>query len=434
MTPGTSTDRGQNLTQLQLWGISHRTAPLDHLGQLALSNQEIERVSQKLLSHNEIYDCMVLSTCNRTEIYTHSGSETPTQVTDTLASVTGSQRIPSNEFVYTLNGLDCLKHLFQVTCGLDSMILGEAQILGQVKSAFEKCQSHEKHSSLLTGAVQSALKTASKSRSITSIGAGAVSVASASVHLAHRIFSDLSRRRALVVGAGETGRLLAEHLVKQGVGHLTILNRTLAKAESLSRSMGVKSAPLDTLREHLAEADILACAVSSNEALIDYSLIKASMQQRPGRVLAILDVGMPKNVAPEVNKIPNVFVHDLESIKQVVDQNLALRRQVVPEVENLIVCEIDRLLQRQKSVEVGPLITSMRQAVEEIRQEEIRRLGTNLSEREKDNVERVTRAVMNKILHGPTQAIKDIALNQNANADRLEAVGNMFKNLNPPKD
>lgn len=419
------------IPQLSLAGISHRTAPVPVLERLALAPEEIAAFYDQIAARADIQDALLISTCNRTEVYALSepAVDATAQLTDALQQVAGAQRFPDASHLYRLQGRASIEHLFRVACGLDSMVLGEAQILGQVREAYENSCQRRRPSRYFDDLLQAAFKVAGRSRHDTEIGRGAVSIASAAAHLAGKVFADLSRRRIVVVGAGDTARLAAEHFAGQQPRHLCIVNRTLANAEKIAQPLGAEAAPWDGLHECTANADVLAVAVRVSEPTIRHGFVSEVMQARPGRALAIFDLGLPRNVEATCNKIANVFLHDLDALRQVIDHNLEHRRLEIPKVERIIKEQADRLLAGYAGVKSGPLIRAMRDGVEAIRQAEIKRASAGLSDTEIAAVDRVTRAIVNKLLHGPTTAIKDFADQQKEGSDRLQVIKSMFSNL-----
>ncbi len=418
--------------QASLWGMSHKTAPLDVLGRLAFSNEQADLVHQKLVAHEQIDDALVLSTCNRTEIYTFGAAhKTPPSELASLTQATLSDlgQEPSKAHFYESHGKAALEHLFRVSCGLDSMILGEAQILGQLKSAYESARRLKQPSAYFDRLMQAAFKVSKRSRSETDIGKGAVSIASAGVHLASRIFSDLSKRSVAVVGAGDTGRIAAEHFAKHGPQNLWILNRTKERAETLARMVHGEALTLDALPMVLHKADVVVVAVSVKTPLITLTLAEPAIRQRAGRPLALVDLGLPRNIDTTIDKLLNTFVNDLDTLKRVVDQNLEQRRREVPRVEGMISAQVEQLLAWQSESRAAPLIASLRQRVEAFRQREVEKASAKLSPTERAAVERVTRSVINKLLHGPMTSIKAFAREQEAGAERLHLIRDMFQDL-----
>ena len=415
----------------ELLGASLHSAPIEVLERLALAPEELQRLYRRLKSVQGVDDALVLSTCNRTEVYVNSQGAQESwgrKCWEILQEIIGANRVPGEEHRYSFRGEQGVEHLFRVSCGLDSVVLGEAQILGQVKDAYDSSREHFQ-STYFDKVMQSAFRVASRSRSETEIGAGVVSVASAGVHLAGRVFSDFSDRTVVVIGAGDTGRLVAEHFARRHPGRMIIVNRTHARAETLAARVGAEAWPLERLSEALEEADIVASAVRVTQPLLTRSLIAGAMRRRVSRHLAVLDLGLPRNVAEEVNGIVNVFLNDIETLKQVVDTSLQRRRKEVPQVEGFIHEEIGRLLNWQRSFQAGPLIGTLRAGLEEARRAEVVRVTRGMGPAELEAVDRATRAVINKLAHGPMKAIHTYAREAERGADGLELIRAMFENI-----
>ncbi|MEK7704008.1 MAG: glutamyl-tRNA reductase, partial [Myxococcota bacterium] len=324
--------------QLELVGISHKTAPIDVLERLALTRDEVRALVERLEATGLARDVAVLSTCNRTEIYVQPAAPEVLdgEVLHKLREVVGGERFPTEDYLYRVHGREAAMHLFRVACGLDSLVVGEAQILGQVKDAFEETVTHRPPSRTFDEVFRAALKVGGKARAETEIGQGAVSVASAAVHLATRFYADMSRQSVLVIGAGDTGRLVAEHMKTHEPKRLLIVNRTFERAERLAREVGGEAIAYEALAETLTHADIIVCAVRVTAPLVTREAIERANEGRAGRPLLLLDLGLPRNIDPEVGSVANVFVHDIGALKQVVDANLSRRRKELPRVEAII--------------------------------------------------------------------------------------------------
>ena len=416
--------------RVELLGASYRTAPLEVLGRLALSPEEIQGLYERAREIPGLANLLVLSTCNRTELYGLATSEQPLgdALRATLADVVGAARLPAEEHFYRTQGRDSVLHLFRVAAGLDSMILGEAQILGQLREAFEASCSTLAPTPAFDRLLHAAFAGAKRSRGETEIGKGAVSVASAAVHLATRIFADMSKSTVVIIGAGETGRLVLEHFQAHQPRRFIVVNRTFERAEALARSVDGLALPWEKLGEAVAQADVVACAVRAATPVLDRALVASALGHHANRVVALLDLGLPRNIAGDVGGLGNVFVSDLDAFRQVVDANLGRRKKEVPRVEAIIEEEIDRLLDWHRTAEVGPLIAMLRDSVESIRRAEVEKATSGLSPAERAAVERATRAVVNKLLHGPTASIKELARDVES-AERLEVVSEFVASI-----
>lgn len=416
--------------ELSVFGISFRSAPFELLEQAALSGDRLDAFYRRLATTGAVRDAFVVSTCNRTEIYA-AGDCDPEKMLgilrDTFVACAGE--LETEGHCYALSGQAAYEHLFRVACGLDSMMLGENQIVGQMRDAFERGSAHFPSSAQFERVMQGAFRSATRARSETEIAQGAVSVASAAVHLASRIFSDMSRRHVLILGAGETGRLAAQHFAKLAPRSITILNRTISKAEAVAREVGGIAAPLDELAVRLRDVDVVTCAVTAKRALVDRAMIDQALDGHRSGSLALLDLGLPRNVDPAVNEVQNVFVHDLKALERMVDSNVAKRKAEIPRVEGIIRYEIDRIEEWERASQAGPLIQSLRQSVEQMRADEVNRVTRNMTEEQRTAVDRATRAVVNKLLHGPTQHIKEAAKTPDENVNRLRVINDVFQSL-----
>ena len=390
---------------IHMVGASVHNAPLDVLERLTL-NAELERRLRERLGP----DTLMLSTCNRTEIYVGTALEPSANIIQSVIQATfGREREKLFSYLYAKSGVEGIRHLYRVACGLDSAVLGETQILGQVREAWDSARAHAEPSPIFQRIVSGALKVAAVSREETEIGAGAVSVASASVHLTRRIFSSFSAHRALVLGAGATAKLAAEHLSKLGLKELIICNRGEERGRAVAQSVGGRFVPLAELEKSLDKVDILATAIASDAPVVTRPIVERVLRKSPRQSFVVLDMGLPRNVDASIKDMPNVFLYDVGVLKRVVDLNLSKRRAEVPRVETLIEDELGRLQDWKSKVAVGPMIAEMREKADLMRQAEIQKISEGLSAEELQRLEQVTRAVMNKLLHGPTMAMKEYA-------------------------
>jgi len=418
---------------LTLVGISYKTAPVHLLERLALSPDEVRAVLTGLGDSGTVRDALALSTCNRTEFYLLPATDIsdPGQVTEVVKKAIGDERFPAEDRLYFRQGREAVAHLFRVACGLDSMILGEAQILGQVKDAYEVAADVREPSRHFENVLQATLRVAKRVRAETEIGIGAVSVASAAVHLANRIYADLSGKTVVVVGAGETGRLAAQHFDSHRPHRLLVLNRTLARARELVSDLeGAEAMELGRLGEALSLADIVVSAVRSETPIITQRDIASIVHGRSGQPLLLLDLGMPRNIDAAVNQLPNVFLHDMDALKQVVDTNLARRHKEIPKVESLIAQEVERLFAHERVDEIGSVIAEIRRATDTLRMDEVEQAKHDLGEQAAQAVDVATRALINKLLHGPVTTLKRLARQGTPEAgDKIALIREMFRHI-----
>ncbi len=352
--------------------------------------------------------------------------ETLCQVARTLDEMKRVDILERREWTYRHSDADAVKHLFRVTCGLDSMLVGEAQVFAQIKQAYDRATEAGQVGFLLDRLFQAALHVGKRARTETDIGAGAASVSSAAVGLAEKVFGDLSTRTALLIGAGETARLAAEHLVEHGIARLIISNRTPERAEALALAVGAVTLPFEHKLRAIPDADIVLSATSAPEVLLKRSEIEQVMRHRPRRALLMIDLAVPRDIEPSVNQLDNVFLHDIDALKTMVEQNLARRRKEIPKVETIINEELDAFLAWYESLAVTPLIRELREHLDLIRKEHLERYRHQFAEEDRGRLDQFTRTLINKILHKPLTRLRGFPGDAKWCALRLDTVRSLF--------
>jgi glutamyl-tRNA reductase len=297
-------------------------------------------------------------------------------------------------------------HLFKVAAGIDSMVIGDIQILGQVKEAFVLAREAGTLGPVLNRLMQAALHVGKRVRTETTICEGAVSVSYAAVELASKIFADLSRKSVLLIGAGETGELTLRHLVGKGIGQIRIANRTREKADALVAAFGGTVVEYERMVDALRAVDIVITSVTSPTYIVQPDDVHKVMKQRSNNPLFIIDIGVPRNVHPAARKIENVFLYDMDSLGAIVDKNLEKRRAEIPRATAIIREELVQFFRWHKSLDVGPAIQEFREALEQIRQQEVEKHVHRFRPEDRELLELVTRRILNKILHTPTTVLK----------------------------
>jgi glutamyl-tRNA reductase len=405
-------------------GLSHHTSPLEVREAIALSNAEVAGAVQRLRDARA-EEVLVLSTCNRTEFYTRGLAGDPAGlVRDVLLSLKGFDIARTDGMLIVRHDPDSVRHLFRVACGLDSMVLGEPQILGQVREAAQIASDAGGAGLVMGKMVEIALAVAKKARHETAIGEGPISFPSAGVELARKVFGSLEGRHALVIGAGEIARLVVEHLHSAGAA-LAVANRTEARGRTLAAVAGGPYIGLAGIPERLAWADLVVTATSSSKPLVDKAAVREAMRHRGARPLVFLDLSVPRNVDPEVNATTNVFVHDVDALRTIVEANLEKRRREIPRVEAMIDEGIDRFLRWHRALAVVPTIAEFREHVERIRAAELERFRSRLRESDRPLVEALTHGIVQKILHEPTSRLRESA-EGGLGPGRVEAVRYLF--------
>ncbi|HET8654868.1 MAG TPA: glutamyl-tRNA reductase [Longimicrobiaceae bacterium] len=402
-------------------GLNHRTAPVDLREQLAFGRSEVPAALAELVAPGLAAEAVLLSTCNRTEFYlaledTAAGEAAGRAL---LAGRAGLAPAEMGRHLYVHRDRAAVEHLFRVTAGVDSMILGEPQIQGQVKEAYQLALATRSSAGPVVGTVlnrlfQSALRAGGRVRSETELGLGAASVSSAAVELAKKIFGSLQGRNALVVGAGEMSEITVDCLKREGVRRCLVANRTEARAKELAERVGGQPIEWDGIGAALARVDIVVCSTAAPRPVLRGEQVRAALPGGARRPLCIVDIAIPRDVEPEVGREPNVFLYNIDDLQSIVDTNLGRRRDELPRAEALIAEGLDEFWSWYASLAVVPTIRALRDHGEALRQEELekalRRLA-HLAPEDRAAVEALTRALLNKLLHAPTVRLREAAGN-----------------------
>ncbi|MGA8042195.1 MAG: glutamyl-tRNA reductase [Terracidiphilus sp.] len=407
---------------ITLIGINHKTAPIELRERIAISRDDLPETTRALAATPGVIECMIVSTCNRVEIV--AALESPdTDLTTFLLRHFNLDPGLLAPHIYQHRDQHAVRHLFRVASSLDSMVVGEPQILGQVKEAFAIARSAGTVGGQLEHLLQSAFAAAKKVRTETEIGSNSVSIASVAVELARKIFGSLNGRTVFLVGAGKMSELAARHLVQQGAGTILVTNRTLERARTLAEPFNGRVIPFEQLHEAASEADIVITSTGAPHPIFRREHGHAFLQRRRNRPMFFIDIAVPRDVDPEVNKLDGLFVYDIDDLQQVAAAHIAERKSQATDAEALVAAEVERFHQRQRTVNVAPAIVSLQRQFEEIRQAELRRIhariGT-LTPEQLAAIEALTRGLVNKFLHPPMQALKQAA--RENDATRLEAL------------
>jgi glutamyl-tRNA reductase len=391
-------------------GVSHHTAPLALRERLMVSASDTDAAAHRLLAAAQAREIVLLSTCNRTEVYVVEGDADPVPaIWSDFSALLGEEVAP---FGYVRRDRDAVSHLFRVTAGVDSMILGEAQIHGQVRDAWER--SRGASGAVLSRLFQSALMVGGRVRNETAIGRGAASTSSAAVQLASKIFGSLKGRSAMVLGAGEMAELALECLVREGVRTAVVANRTHEHALALAERYQAQALHYDECWTRLADVDLLICSTAAPHAIVGVEHIGGSMKERGDRPLCILDIAVPRDVDPAVGALSNVFLYDLDDLRTVATANIERRRDEMPAVEAVIAPEVEKYWEWLAGLAAVPVLRTFRSEMDRLRAAELAeamRKLEHLSSRDREAIEHFSRALMNKFLHEPSVRLRAAAAN-----------------------
>jgi glutamyl-tRNA reductase len=395
-------------------GLNHRTVPVELLERMAVAPEDLPKALHTLARAEHLAGVVLLSTCNRTEIYAHATLFHPAMqdVRDFLADTSGVHPDEFSDLLYTYHDDAAVAHLFGVAAGLDSMIIGEGEILGQVREAWNAAEREGTTGPLLSRTFRHAVEVGKRSRTETAIGRHAVSASSAAVALATTRLGSLDDRRVLVLGAGSMGAGMVLALAGAGVREIVVANRTASRAAELANRVGGRPIGLDEIPDALLACDVLLASTGAQDLLVERSDIEAVMAARAGRALLVVDIGVPRNIDPGAGEVFGVTLLDIDDLRAFGEQSLAQRRQEIGHVREIIAEELDRHRLERSARVVAPLITSLRARADELRSTELERYRSKLEGLDpaaRETVDALTRGIVNKLLHEPTIRMKDAA-------------------------
>ena len=397
--------------KLLVTGLNHRTAPVEVREKLAFSDAALGGALDHLRSHSGFIEGMILSTCNRVEV-----TVTAEETTDCESSMENffaeTQHVSRDwiaPYLYHHTGSDAIRHLFRVASSLDSMVVGEPQILGQLKAAYTAAKEKGAVSGFLDLVISRAFNVAKRVRSETEIGQNAVSVSYAAVELAREIFGSLAGRKVLLIGAGKMSELSARHLRRTGVGEILVTNRTSERAREMAEIFGGKVVPYESFIDVLPDVDIVIASSAAPHFILRKDQMKRVIGSRKNRPMFLIDISVPRNIEPAVNELDNVFLYDVDDMQRVVERNIEGRKAIAEQAEVIIGEEVDRMMSRLKAREIAPTIVSLQEQLELLRLAEVERvrgkLGT-LAPHQEEAIEALTRGIINKIAHGPISELR----------------------------
>jgi glutamyl-tRNA reductase len=392
-------------------GMNHETAPVELRERFAFADEAIDDIMNDLRAIKNIKESLLISTCNRFEILltTEKGDDAKASITQFLSHLSGIPKQELEPTLYVYENHEAIRHIFRVGASLDSMVLGEPQILGQVKDAYRAAVQHKSSSVILNRLMHKTFSLAKKIRTETDIADSPVSISFAAVELAKKIFGDLKGKKSLLIGAGEMAELAATYLLSNQIDRILVANRTFAKAVELADQFRGTAISFDEIAQQLQEVDIVISSTGSSEPVIFERQVRETMRSRKNRPLFFIDIAVPRDVEPHVNRIENVFLYDIDDLKGVVDSNIEKRKKAAVKAERIVEEGVIKFSQWLKTLEVVPTIVALQDKCEEIRRIELKKTLSSLdglSDSQKKDVESLTLSITKKILNNPILFLK----------------------------
>ncbi len=417
-------------------GLSHKTAPVAIRERVAFAPTEMQGPLHQLLALPAIAEAVIVSTCNRVEIYATSRDAESgiAQIKRFLAEFHAIDSEELDNHLYDCQGSAAIHHVFRVAASLDSMIVGEPQILGQIKTAYGYATEFKTVGLILNRFLHKAFSVAKRVRTETEIASNAVSVSFAAVELARKIFGQLDNKTVMLIGAGEMCELAARHFVNNGITDVLVTNRTFERAEKLAAEFGGRPVLFDNFTDHLVEVDIVLTSTGAPDFILEHDKLEAVIKKRRNRPMFLIDIAVPRDIDPRVNDINNIYLYDVDDLQEVVQANMKERQKEAKKAEALVLSEVDQFHQWLGTLDVVPTITALRAKFEAIRKEEVQktlsRFG-DLGKKERKAIEAMTSAIINKALHHPFTLLKQCSDESSCDA-YVDAVRTLF-DLAPPE-
>jgi glutamyl-tRNA reductase len=410
-------------------GLSHKTAPVEIREKVAFSPTAMADPLHKMLALESVCEALIVSTCNRVELYATSRDpeRAAAQMRHFLADFHGLDYAKIDEHLYDLRGEEAIRHVLRVSASLDSMIIGEPQILGQIKTAYGYASEFKTAGLILNRFMHKAFSVAKRVRTETAIASNAVSVSFAAVELARKIFDKLENKTVMLIGAGEMCELAARHFINNGIAEVLVTNRTFARAEKLAAEFKGRAVAFENFQDQLHQADIVLSSTGAPGYVLEAKKLAEVIKLRRNKPMFLIDIAVPRDIEPKANKIDNIYLYDVDDLQGVVQANLKERKKEADKAEAIIEEEILQFYRWLSTLEVKPTIVALRQKLEDLRQTEVQKTLANLSADEKTakSIDALTRAIINKILHQPTSILKDAQNREDGNI-YIDAVRTLF--------
>jgi len=418
-------------------GLSHKTAPVEIREKLAFAPTAMERPLRQMLELSTITEGLIISTCNRVELcaVTKEPDAAIAELRRFLAEYHEVTAEEINENLFDYQGEEAIRHLFRVSSSLDSMVLGEPQILGQIKTAYGYAAEFKTAGLILNRFLHKAFSVAKRVRTETAIASNAVSVSFAAVELARKIFDRLDNKGVMIIGAGEMCELAARHFVANGISKVLVTNRTFERAEKMAAEFDGKAVPFDSFVDHLAEVDIIMTSTGAPNFILGKRQMEEVLKRRKNRPMFLIDIAVPRDIDPKVNDISNTYLYDVDDLQGVVQANLKERQKEAGKAEAIVEQEIGQFHLWLGNLEVKPTVIALRRKLDEIRQQELEKTFGNLKDlsgKQRKSIEAMAGAIINKILHKPTAILKN-SQNDMSGEDYVDAVRTLF-DLPAPSD
>ncbi len=408
-------------------GLNHKSAPVEIRERLSFGPDIITGALRELLKQPGVEEALILSTCNRTEIYCGLAETESAEVAHWLAQFHGLEVETISPYLYQRHGEDAVRHLLRVACGLDSLILGEPQILGQVKSAYQTAVDASSPGKVLCRLFQSTFAVAKQVRTDTAIGRSPVSVAFAAVSLARQIFADLSQQTALLIGAGETIELAARHLSQHGIGRIIVANRTVERAHGLATQFGGFAIGLTEIAAHLPEADIVISSTASPLPVLGKGTVESALKKRRHRPIFMVDIAVPRDIESEVDQLDDVYLYTVDDLDEVIQENMRSRQEAAEQAQEIIDFHVDDFMGWVRSLDAIKVVQDFRRQAEDMRDDVLERAlrQVRAGKPAEEALHYLARTLTNKFLHAPSTAMRQAG--HDGEQTVLEAANNLFR-------
>ena len=411
-----------------LVGLNHRTAGVDVRERFALANH-CDEEHWALPCIGAVSESVILSTCNRVEILAAGTGDMAEQILCSWAKTRGTDVEDLRPYVYVHKNLEAVRHLFSVASSLDSMVLGEPQILGQLKTAYRKAVKSRATGVILNRLLHKAFSVAKRVRTETAVASSAVSISYAAVELAKRIFGDMREHKAMLVGAGEMAELAAMHLLQSGINEILVANRTHARGQELAKQFNGRAIPFEQMPHYLLDVDIIITSTGSQEPIIRARDIRVALKARKNRPMFFIDIAVPRDIDPDVNGLDNVYLYDIDDLREVVEENLATRRDEAAKATEIVNEEVAYFSKWLASLDMQPTIVDLIKKSQAIAEEELaktlKRLGP-VDDSTRDALEAMASSLVRKLNHDPIMFLKHGGMSQEGNGPRISVMRRIF--------